>query len=141
MRVDENVLYGIPLPQETETYIPIANREVISLIREIANGSGYLEKNSVFNMAREGNVMSGVINFNGSHLVTLIFLSSALTPSENSLTFQGFLPLQSCLSKWRSRRPWFYAQTIYRLKKVLRVRGDPCGPQRITTYLANMTSP
>lgn len=63
--VTEEDLIRIPVPQETETYAPVSNQLLLTKVREIAGDYGYYPAQEIFHTAKNGNVMTGVINFNG----------------------------------------------------------------------------
>lgn len=64
--VTEQELALIPIPQETDTYIPVSNQMLLNKVREIAGDYGYYPLKQSFTTAKGGDVMTGVINFGGS---------------------------------------------------------------------------
>lgn len=63
--VTEKELFAIALPQQTETYIPVSNQLLINKVKEIAGDYGLFPIKQRYQIAKEGDVMTGVINFGG----------------------------------------------------------------------------
>jgi hypothetical protein len=56
---------AIPLPMQTDTYEPVANKFLIDLIREISGDYGYELDNKEYKIARGGEVTVGIFSFSG----------------------------------------------------------------------------
>lgn len=65
MEVTREDLYKIIVPQQTDTYVPVPNKVLLDKVVQIAGDYGYERKNETFNIAKAGDVMTGVITFNG----------------------------------------------------------------------------
>jgi hypothetical protein len=57
----------IPLPERTNTYTPIANKEIIELIYENADKAGLIPISSSYKIAKDGNMIIGMVDFEGTN--------------------------------------------------------------------------
>ena len=60
-----NDLGYIPIPEKTDTYVPILHKDLAELVLESADKNGFVIKNTNFDTARGGNIMRGIFAFSG----------------------------------------------------------------------------
>lgn len=65
MRLTENQIINIPLPEKTDTYEPVANKFLINLIEEISKDYNYDIYNKEYKASKGGEVVVGIFSFRG----------------------------------------------------------------------------
>lgn len=66
-KVDKDYLYGVPLPQSTDTYTPVSHKQLIETISEQLDKHGLEVVSEQYNVAEDGLKMTGYYTLNRSN--------------------------------------------------------------------------